>query len=144
MFLTEEEFIILSALKIGLNNKEIKEKFKIQIYTNDPRLAALCKKYGIYGYNFKKKLVKTTDLKQITVLPINKIPFYQYEGIELVNKIKIRKKDITKLNEFFKNVSDDSQEYELIYNEDYFNLFKFLEIKDLNTNKKYEIRNDIG
>ena len=27
MFLTKDEFIILSAIKIGLNNTEIKEKF---------------------------------------------------------------------------------------------------------------------
>ena len=43
MILTEDEFIILSAIKIGLNNTEIKEKFGIELIKNDSRLNALSK-----------------------------------------------------------------------------------------------------
>lgn len=46
MFLTEDEFLILSALRIGLNNTEIKEKFDIELIENDSRLNALYQKYG--------------------------------------------------------------------------------------------------
>ena len=51
MFLTEDEFIILSAIKIGLNNTEIKEKFGIELIKNDSRLNASFQKYGVSSKN---------------------------------------------------------------------------------------------
>ena len=100
MFLTEDEFIILSAIKIGLNNTEIKEKFGIELIKNDSRLNALYQKYGVSGIN---ELLQIADLQKVEVLPKEKIPYYQYEGSELVNLIK-----------FFENVSDSEQEYEIM------------------------------
>ena len=59
MFLTEDEFIILSAIKIGLNNTEIKEKFGIELIKNDSRLNASFQKYGVSSIN---------ELLQISIL----------------------------------------------------------------------------
>lgn len=112
MFLTKDEFIILSAIKIGLNNTEIKEKFGIELIKNDSRLNALYQKYGASSMD---ELLQIADLKKVEVLPKEKIPYYQYEGSELVHKIKFYKNDVVNLLNFFKNVSDNSKEYELIY-----------------------------
>ena len=84
MFLTKDEFIILSAIKIGLNNTEIKEKFGIELIENDSRLNALYQKYGVSSIN---ELLQIADLKKVEVLPKEKIPYYQYESSELVHKI---------------------------------------------------------
>ncbi len=111
MFLTKDEFIILSAIKIGLNNTEIKEKFGIELIKNDSRLNALYQKYGVSGIN---ELLQIADLQKVEVLPKEKIPYYQYEGSELVHKIKICKNDVVNLIKFFENVSDSEQEYEIM------------------------------
>ena len=111
MFLTEDEFIILSAIKIGLNNTEIKEKFGIELIKNDSRLNALYQKYGVSGIN---ELLQIADLQKVEVLPKEKIPYDQYEGSELVHKIKICKNDVVNLIKFFENVSDSEQEYEIM------------------------------
>lgn len=124
MFLTEDEFIILSAIKIGLNNTEIKEKFGIELIKNDSRLNALYQKYGVSGIN---ELLQIADLQKVEVLQKEKIPYYQYEGSELVHKIKICKNDVVNLIKFFENVSDSEQEYEIM------KLFDWIEIKKLNS-----------
>ena len=120
MILTEDEFIILSAIKIGLNNTEIKEKFGIELIKNDSRY----QKYGVSGIN---ELLQIADLQKVEVLPKEKIPYYQYEGSELVHKIKICKNDVVNLIKFFENVSDSEQEYEIM------KLFDWIEIKKLNS-----------
>ena len=124
MFLTKDEFIILSAIKIGLNNTEIKEKFGIELIENDLRLDALYQKYGVSSIN---ELLQIADLKKVEVLPKEKIPYYQYESSELVHKIKICQNDVINLIKFFENVSDSEQEYEIM------KLFDRIEIKKLNS-----------
>ncbi len=124
MFLTKDEFIILSAIKIGLNNTEIKEKFGIELIENDLRLNALYQKYGVSSIN---ELLQIADLKKVEVLPKEKIPYYQYESSELVHKIKICQNDVINLIKFFENVSDSEQEYEIM------KLFDRIEIKKLNS-----------
>lgn len=124
MFLTKDEFIILSAIKIGLNNTEIKEKFGIELIENDLRLNALYQKYGVSSIN---ELLQIADLKKVEVLPKEKIPYYQYESSELVHKIKICQNDVINLIKFFENVSDCEQEYEIM------KLFDRIEIKKLNS-----------
>ena len=111
MILTEDEFIILSAIKIGLNNTEIKEKFGIELIKNDSRLNALYQKYGVSGIN---ELLQIADLQKVEVLQKEKIPYYQYEGSELVHKIKICKNDVVNLIKFFFFLSDSEQEYEIM------------------------------
>ena len=124
MFLTKDEFIILSAIKIGLNNTEIKEKFGIELIENDLRLNALYQKYGVSSIN---ELLQIADLKKVEVLPKEKIPYYQYESSELVHKIKICQNDVINLIKFFESVSDSEQEYEIM------KLFDRIEIKKLNS-----------
>ncbi len=124
MFLTEDEFIILSAIKIGLNNTEIKEKFGIELFVNDSRISALFQKYGAGSIN---KLLQGADLKKVEILSKEKIPYYQYEGSELVHKIKICKNDVINLIKFFENVSDSEQEYEIM------KLFDRIKIKKISS-----------
>ena len=78
MFQTEDEFIILSAIKIGLNNTEIKEKFGIELIKNDSRLNALYQKYGVCSIN---ELLQIADLKKVEVLPKEKIPYWIFRRI---------------------------------------------------------------
>ena len=94
-----------------LNNTEIKEKFGIELIKNDSRLNALYQKYGVSGIN---ELLQIADLQKVEVLQKEKIPYYQYEGSELVHKIKICKNDVVNLIKFFENVSDSEQEYEIM------------------------------
>ena len=124
MILTEDEFIILSAIKIGLNNTEIKEKFGIELFVNDSRISALFQKYGAGSIN---KLLQGADLKKVEILSKEKIPYYQYEGSELVHKIKICKNDVINLIKFFENVSDSEQEYEIM------KLFDRIKIKKISS-----------
>lgn len=142
MFLTEDEFKILCGLKMGLNSKKIKEKFGIQIYTNDPRIGSLCKKYGVKD---KWELIDAANMKKVEVFSQDEIPYYTYEKADdnkevytLVNKIKITKQDVQRLYKFIKTTPDDC-EYELIFDEDFYNIYKFLTVKNLATGEKFEI-----
>ena len=87
------------------------EKFGIELIKNDSRLNALYQKYGVSGIN---ELLQIADLQKVEVLQKEKIPYYQYEGSELVHKIKICKNDVVNLIKFFENVSDSEQEYEIM------------------------------
>ena len=142
MFLTEDEFKILCGIKMGLNSKKIKEIFGIQIYTNDPRIGSLCKKYGVKD---KWELIDVANMKKVEVFSQDEIPYYTYEKANankevytLVNKIKITKQDVQRLSEFFETTPDDC-EYELIFDEDFYNIYKFITVKNLATGEKFEI-----
>lgn len=142
MYLTEDEFKILCGLKMRLNSQQIKEKFGIQIYTNDPRIGSLCKKYGVKN---KWELIDVANMKKVEVFAQDEIPYYTYEKIDdnkevytLVNKIKITKRDVRRLYEFLEKAPYDN-EYELIFDEDFYNIYKFLTVKNLSTGEKFEI-----
>ena len=142
MYLTEDEFKILCGIKIGLKSKKIKEIFGIQIYTNDPRIGSLCKKYGVKD---KWELIDVANMKKVEVFSQDEIPYYTYEKANankevytLVNKIKITKQDVQRLSEFFETTPDDC-EYELIFDEDFYNIYKFITVKNLATGEKFEI-----
>ena len=113
--------------------------YNIAVGMNDPRIVSLCKKYGIYNYNVNE-LIKKADLNKAVV--INKreeIPYFRYNGYELVDSIKICKKDIKELVVFFNNfVKDDDKYYEMITYDDGF--CSYLELIDKENNKKYTIR----
>ena len=85
MFLTEDEFKILCGLKMGLNSKKIKEKFGIQIYTNDPRIGSLCKKYGVKD---KWELIDVANMKKVEVFSQDEIPYYTYEKADDISGFK--------------------------------------------------------
>ena len=147
MYLTQEEFLVLSARKMGIHKKsEIAYKFKLSEIT-----VALCdnnlfKKYGIKAKSSveaKQKLVEIADLKKVKVVDIDKIPFFEYENNTLVKKMKITKNDVEALSRYFENIEDENKVYELILDEDFNNMYRFLEIKDLSTGKKEKIISEI-
>ena len=143
VYLTQDEFIVLSALKMCLNNAEIFKNFKLQLGFNDPRLGALCLKYGAKN---KQELLEKSNLKKVEVTEIENMPYFQYETMkgakvpDLVRKIKITKNDFLLLSDFFKSVNEPDKEFELIWYEDFFNIIECLEIKDTKTNEKYELK----
>ena len=150
MYLTPDEFKILNGIKMGLSNSEIEKKFKMRLYCNDPRLSSLYKKYGIKnkGKGLKYALFEKADLDFVKVVSIDEIPYFEYENTlgskipSLVKKIKITKKDVSNLFKYFRNVDDEDREFELIFDEDAFNMFKVLEIKDPLTGNKTEISSE--
>ena len=141
MYLTEEEFLVLTSFKMGLTHSQAKEKLGITIHTNDTRVANICKKYGIENTcSIRPWIDKNVAMKKVVVFKQETIPFYQYEHngkfYELVNKIKITKEDVLKLAEYFEKVEDNKQEFELISFNDYFKFYSSLEIKNLKTGEK--------
>ena len=84
-------------------------------------------------------------MKKVEVFSQDEIPYYTYEKANankevytLVNKIKITKQDVQRLSEFFETTPDDC-EYELIFDEDFYNIYKFITVKNLATGEKFEI-----
>ncbi len=127
---------------MGLNSKKIKEKFGIQIYTNDPRIGSLCKKYGVKD---KWELIDVANMKKVEVFLQDEIPYYTYEKADdnkevytLVNKIKITKQDVQRLSEFCETAPDKSK-HELNFDEDFYNIYNILTVKNLATGEKFEI-----
>ena len=148
MYLTNEEFLVLSARKTGIHCKrDIAEKFKLSETT-----VALCdnnlfKKYGIRANSTveaKQKLVEIADLKKVEVVDSDKIPYFEYENDVLVKKIKITKIDVLALLDYFQYVEDEKKEYELILNEDASNMYRILEIKDVETLEKMQLTSEVG
>ena len=142
MYLTEDEYKILCGLKERLNSQQIKEKYGLTVYFNDPRIGSLCKKYGVKD---KSELRDVADMDKVEVLSQDKIPYYTYEKADdnkevytLVNKIRVTKRDVRRLYEFLEKAPDDN-EYELIFDEDFNNIYKFLTVKNLTTGEKFEI-----
>ena len=148
MYLTKEEFLVLSARKLGIHSQgEISQKFKLSatIIANCDR--ALYQKYGIKANStieYKQKLVEVADLKKVEVVDINNMPYFEYENDVLVKKIKITKKDVLALFDYFQNVEDEKKEYELILNEDTSNMYRILEIKDVETLEKTQLTSEVG
>ncbi len=140
MYLTENEFKVLSGIIIGLNDKEMQKKFHLSLSDIKLNKNNLCKKYG--AKESYRELKTIADLKKVEVAEPNAIPFFEYEGSVLVKKIKITKIDVIKLVVFFNRVPN-RKEYELILDEDFGNMYRFLEIKDPVTNKKRTISSTI-
>ena len=125
MFLTEEEFVILSSIKIGLSNPEIKEKFGIPLCTNDPRVDSLFQKYGA---NDKVELIENADLRKVEVCTKENIPYFEYDkDMQLVKKIPVCKKDVERLMKIFENVQDEEEIFSLVYCSNTLNEYLFLE-----------------
>ena len=86
-------------------------------------------------------------MKKIQVFKQDEIPYYQYENngkfYELVHKVKITKENVLKLAKYFENVTDDKQEFELIVYDDYFNFYKGIGIKNLETGEKKQLNYEI-
>ncbi len=112
MYLTEEEFVILSAYKMNLTNNEILKYLGIRIYTNDPRVDSLLQKYGVCS---RFDLVKLADLNKVEVCDIKNIPYFTSDDDkQLVNVIRICKKDVNTLANIFETVQDENKVFDLV------------------------------
>ena len=145
MYLTEDEFRILSGIKEGLTSQKIEEKYKIRMGMNDPRIVSLAKKYGVSISNpyKKKELREKSDLSKVKVVSKEEMPYFQYVDLELADYIDINKRDILCLVEYFKNISSEAwwNTHRLLRTED--GLGTSLYIKDLKTNEIKNIRTNI-
>lgn len=142
MYLTQDEFVTLSGIKLGLSSQQISKKFVISVNRVLIARHNLCKKYGVKSH--WTELAEIADLKKVEVREENDIPFFQYMDLCLVQKIKINKADVNNLVKFFEQENDDEKEYELILNKDFNNAFNSLYIKNLETEKTEEIKNILG
>ena len=140
MYLTEEEYMVLSARKMGIHQRsEIAHMFKLSETTVAICDSNLFKKYGIKTSSTveaKQRLAEVADLGKAEAVEKDKIPFFEYENNALVKKIKISKNDVFALYRYFQNISDENKIYELISDEDDTNTYRTLEIKDIKTGYK--------
>ena len=124
MYLTEEEFKILQGLKFGLSFTEISKELNKSLRTCDPRIDSLYQKYGVLD---RLELSKKADLKKVTVANIEEIPYWEYEGTQLVQSIPICKKAVENIISLLLQVEDDKKEFKIIYSANKLNKFWFLD-----------------
>lgn len=120
MYLTEEEFKILQGLKLGLSFTEISKELNKSLRTCDPRIDSLYQKYGVID---RLELSKKADLKKVTVANIEEIPYWEYEGTQLVQSIPICKKAVENIISLLLQVEDDKKEFKIIYSANKLNKF---------------------
>ncbi len=120
MYLTEEEFKILQGLKFGLSFTEISKELNKSLRTCDPRIDSLYQKYGVLD---RLELSKKADLKKVTVANIEEIPYWEYEGTQLVQSIPICKKAVENIISLLLQVEDDKKEFKIIYSANKLNKF---------------------
>lgn len=127
MYLTEEEFKILQGLKFGLSFTEISKELNKSLRTCDPRIDSLYQKYGVID---RLELSKKADLKKVTVANIEEIPYWEYEGTQLVQSIPICKKAVENIISLLLQVEDDKKEFKIIYSANKLNKFWLLDNGD--------------
>ena len=90
MYLTQNEFNVLSGKKIGLSNSEMRQNFRMSETEIKIAYGHLLAKYDV---NDSLQLIKKANLKKVEVT--ENPPYYEYEEIEghkrLVKKIQISK-----------------------------------------------------
>lgn len=136
MYLTEEELIILQGLKKNLSYAEISKKLNKPLRTCDSRIDSLYQKYGADN---RQDLVKRANLDKVEVAKIENIPYWQYEGTQLVQKIPVCKRDVERLLKLLEN-EDEKEKFNLVYSSNYLYKFMYLEMP---SGKEYIQRNKI-
>lgn len=136
MYLTEEELIILQGLKENLSYAEISKKLNEPLRTCDSRINSLEQKYGV---DSRQDLVKRAKLDKIEVVKTEQIPYWQYDGTQLVQKIPVCKRDIERLLKLME-AEDEIEKFNLVYSSNYLYRFMYLEMP---SGKEYIQRNKI-
>ena len=104
--------------------------------TCDSRVNSLYQKYGV---NNRQDLVKRANLDKIEVAKAEQIPYWQYDGTQLVQKIPVCKRDVKRLLKLLEN-EDEKEKFNLVYSSNYLYRFMYLEIP---SGKEYIQRNKI-
>ncbi len=145
MYLTDDEYKVLSGIIEGLPNHKIEEKYGIKMGTNDPRIVALMRKYGVnlYSDNYRKEIRDKADLSKTEVTEKEEMPYFEYIGSELADYIDINKRDVEQLVKYFSDKPDGqwTHTHRLYRTQD--GLGTFLYIKDLSTGKMSKLRANI-
>ena len=128
MYLTSEELIILQGLKENLSYAEISRKLNEPLRTCDSRINSLYQKYGVDN---RWDLVKRANFNKVEVVRIENIPYWQYEGTQLVQEIPVCKRDVERLLKLLEQ-EDEREKFNLVSSSNYLYKFLFLE----KTNKK--------
>lgn len=136
MYLTSEELIILQGLKENLGYAEISRKLNEPLRTCDGRVNSLYQKYGVDN---RHDLVKRANLDKVEVARIENIPYWQYEGTQLVQKIPVCKRDVKRLLKLLEQ-EETRKSFNLVYSSNY--LYKFMYLEKSNK-KEYIQRNKI-
>ena len=140
MYLTQDEFNVLSGKKKGLSNFKISQKFKMSETAVKVAFGNLLAKYDA---NDSSDLNEKADIKKTKVTETP--PYYEYEEIEgykrLVKKITLKEQDTTNLKKFLEKA--EKQEFELIFDKDPNNFYRALYIKNTKTNERIEICSEI-
>lgn len=136
MYLTKDELTILQGLKDNLSYAEISRKLKKPLRTCDSRVNSLYQKYGVYN---RRDLVKRAKLDKVEITKIENIPYWQYEGTQLVQKIPVCKKDVERMLKLLEQ-EDEQEKFNLVYSSNYLYKFMYLEMP---SGKEYIQRNKI-
>ena len=136
MYLTKDELTILQGLKENLSYAEISKKLSEPLRTCDSRVNSLYQKYGV---NNRQDLVKRANLDKIEVAKAEQIPYWQYDGTQLVQKIPVCKRDVKRLLKLLEK-KKKKEKFNLVYSSNYLYRFMYLEIP---SGKEYIQRNKI-
>ena len=136
MYLTKEELIILQGLKENLSYAEISKRLSEPLRTCDSRINSLYQKYGVDN---KLDLAQRANLDKVEVARIENIPYWQYDGTQLVQKIPVCKRDDERLLKLLEQ-EDELKKFNLVCSSNYLYRFMYLEMP---SGKEYIQRNKI-
>ncbi len=136
MYLTKEELIILQGLKENLSYAEISKRLSEPLRTCDSRINSLYQKYGVDN---KLDLAQRANLDKVEVARIENIPYWQYDGTQLVQKIPVCKRDVERLLKLLEQ-EDELKKFNLVCSSNYLYRFMYLEMP---SGKEYIQRNKI-
>lgn len=136
MYLTKDKLTILQGLKENLSYAEISRKLNEPLRTCDSRINSLEQKYGVSN---RIELVKRANLDKVEVVKIENIPYWQYNGTQLVQKIPVCKRDIERLLKLLE-AEDELKKFNLVCSSN--NLYRFMYL-EMPSGKEYIQRNKI-
>ena len=136
MYLTKEDLIILQGLKENLSYAEISKRLSEPLRTCDSRINSLYQKYGVDN---KLDLAQRANLDKVEVARIENIPYWQYDGTQLVQKIPVCKRDVERLLKLLEQ-EDELKKFNLVCSSNYLYRFMYLEMP---SGKEYIQRNKI-
>ena len=130
MYLTKDKLTILQGLKENLSYAEISRKLNEPLRTCDSRINSLEQKYGVSN---RIELVKRANLDKVEVVKIENIPYWQYDGTQLVQKIPVCKRDIERLLKLLE-AEDELKKFNLVCSSN--NLYRFMYL-EMPSGKEY-------
>ncbi len=110
MYLTNDEFIIIKGMLEGLSLNDISKNLNKTLCTCDPRIDSVFQKFGVSS----KADFQKVNLDKVELCEKENMPYFEYDNKQLVKKIPVRKKDIAKIYNIFKNISNEHTKFNLV------------------------------